>query len=413
MENTPKGYKSICLPFASESEYEEIVKETKAFRSYLNKQIEQYPELFPPEIREGFNFCGFVTSKKQQSTIRRIKLANQEVYQVRPSFLLPYMSGKTDVIEKALYLRRWGVPFEALAYVFGHNAMYWYRIYTSLGRPSIVGTTVKDPDKLPLDLLADEKHTWILGERVYAATTVGAGCLLGVGLSESAGADDLKAAYQEFQQEAKTLKADYQPATVNTDGWLPTQQAWLKLFPTITIIACFLHAWLKIQDRAKSLKELLPDLKARVWFTYHSNTKAQFAQRIRRLREWSLANISNSIVISKVLELCSLSARFQRALDFPNAHRTSAHLDRLMNYQDRILYAAQYFHGTDKSARLYLRAMALLWNFHPFGSKTTKANPNRISPFADLNGFVYHHNWLHNLFIASSLHGYPKKHKKR
>jgi hypothetical protein len=36
-----------------------------------------------------------------------------------------------------------------------------------------------------------------------------------------------------------------------------------------------------------------------------------------------------------------------------------------MNHQDRRLYAMCYFHGTLESARLAVRAMALLWNFHP------------------------------------------------
>lgn len=30
------------------------------------------------------------------------------------------------------------------AYVFGRDDSYWYRLYQSLGRFSIVGTTVKD-----------------------------------------------------------------------------------------------------------------------------------------------------------------------------------------------------------------------------------------------------------------------------
>ena len=76
-----------------------------------------------------------------------------------------------------------------------------------------------------------------------------------------------------------------------------------------------------------------------------------------------------------------------------------------MNYQDRLLYNMQYFHGTKHSARLQLRAMALIWNFHPYGSRTKFNNPSRSSPFQDLNGFQYHDNWLHNLLIASSMNG--------
>ena len=40
-----------------------------------------------------------------------------------------------------------------------------------------------------------------------------------------------------------------------------------------------------------------------------------------------------------------------------------------MNYLDRILYAMQGFHGTLQSAQKEVRAMALLWNFHPFLSQ--------------------------------------------
>jgi hypothetical protein len=47
----------------------------------------------------------------------------------------------------------------------------------------------------------------------------------------------------------------------------------------------------------------------------------------------------------------------------------------------------------------------LQWNFHPYGKRLREEEPGRISPFHDLNGFVYHQNWLHNLLIASSMGG--------
>jgi len=414
MGSSTKGYKSICLEFASESEYQEKLKDKKAYRKYLDGSYQKYPELFPSEMGKGYTFCGFTESKKQEISMRRIKLKkNNEVYQIRPSFMMPYMVGKTDQLEKGLYLRKWGVPFEVLAYVFGGSAMFWYRAYISLGRPSIVGTTIKDVELLPKDLLADEKHTWINGDKIYAATTVAQGCLLGVGIAESAGTVDLTKAYKEFQTEALALDPNYQPQTVNTDGWLPTQQAWQQLFPTITQILCFLHSFLKIEKRAKRSKELFEILSEKAWHIYHSTNRTQFAQRIRRLREWALENIDAPELLAKVLELYVNSPLFQIAFDYPNSYRTSAHLDRLMNYQDRILYAAQYFHGTLQSAKLYLRAAALLWNFHPYGTRTRSNFPNRRSPFEDLNGFRYHDNWLHNFLIASSLGGKSFKHKKR
>ena len=106
-----------------------------------------------------------------------------------------------------------------------------------------------------------------------------------------------------------------------------------------------------------------------------------------------------------VLKACAKGPRFALAYDNPGAARTSNAVDRLMSYQDRLLYARGYFHGTRESARLSVRAMALLWNFHPYGARLRRADQKRCSPCADVNGFQYHDNWLHNLLIASSLGG--------
>ena len=149
----------------------------------------------------------------------------------------------------------------ALAYVFGRNAMYWYRIYLSLGRASIVGTTIKDPQKLPQHLVADEKHTWLGQKRVYVPTTVAQGCFLGVGLTESTSAEALTKGYAEFQTEARLLNPNYDTVTVTTDAWDGTQQAWLNLFPTVTLVLCFLHDVLKVQKGCPSYRNLRKKLK--------------------------------------------------------------------------------------------------------------------------------------------------------
>jgi hypothetical protein len=54
---------------------------------------------------------------------------------------------------------------------------------------------------------------------------------------------------------------------------------------------------------------------------------------------------------------------------------------------------------------LAIRAMALQWNFPPYGLRLRRDQPSRVSPSHDLNGFPYHPNWLHDLLIASSLGG--------
>lgn len=266
--------------------------------------------------------------------MRRIQLRETgEVYQLRPEFAMPYMVGRTDEVEKGLYLRRYGVPFEALAYVLGRDASYWYRMCQALGRCSIVGTTVKASQTMPVNLVADEKVSWLLGERVYLPTTVASGCFLGVDIVESAGTEALIEGYKNFRTEALTFNPDYRPETVNPDGWVHTQAAWQILFPGIQIVLCFLHSVLSLQDCCRSAPALLQEVTGRLWHVYQAATKRLFAQRLRRVREWAEALTESDSVRQKLLNLKAKSAKFQVAYDFPDAYRTSNALDRLMNYR--------------------------------------------------------------------------------
>ena len=176
------------------------------------------------------------------------------------------MTGRTQDVDDALFLMRFNVPCWAIAHVFGRDAMYWYRMEQSLGRFSIVGTTVKTPECLPKDLVADEKHSWLKRQRVYITTTAAKDCILGASVAQTASQKDLEKSYGVFASEARALDVDYAPETVNTDGWTATQNAWKALFKQITVILCFLHAWIKIRDRAKkAFGDLGHELQRRVW----------------------------------------------------------------------------------------------------------------------------------------------------
>lgn len=395
--------KSICLPCQSEAEYRQCVDDARQFRQFLQQMFARHPELFPAAFPQGFTLHDSYRSVKQAVRLRRIKLtATKEVFLVRPSLLLPYLSAKTSEVEKALYLRRWGVPFEALAYVFGRDAMFYYRAWVGLGRPSVVGTTVKAAADLPAHLLADEKHTWLRGAEQYVATTVGDGCFLGAEVVAEASTTALHAGYGVFLREARELTPQYQPQTVCTDGWQATREAWQKLTPAVTLILCFLHSVLKIEERCRG--HLRQQLRERAWHVYQARTKVQFAQRVRRLGEWAQAQLEG-VVQATVLKLCAAKEKFIVAYDFPAAARTTNGVDRLMDYQDRVLYAMRYLHGTRAAARRAVRAMAVQWNFHPYSARAQLTGAKR-SPFEALNGFQYHDNWLHNLLSAASMGGH-------
>jgi len=279
---SPRGHRTICLPISEEA-YRKIVDDPGEFRAAIDDCYQRTPELFPPNFAGGYQMKDDRVSAKQKVVIRRIVLNDGTAYSIRPSFLMPYMIGRVGEIEGPLFLRKFGVPFWALARVFGGDPMYWYRLECGLGRCSVVGTTVRQAE-LPEHLLADEHHQSLDGKKVYIATTVGGGCCLGAEPAKTAGTDDLKAAYGVFKAEARDVAPEYAPRTVNTDGWMGTKAAWKALFKRVVILQCFLHAWLKVRDRAKHLEGLFAEVSRRVWEAYHAPDRRCFGQRLRSLR---------------------------------------------------------------------------------------------------------------------------------
>jgi hypothetical protein len=293
--------------------------------------------------------------------------------------------------------------------------MYWYRLERSLGRLSLVGTTVQAAERLPRHLVADEKHTTLIADqtrKVYLAATAGGGCCLGMALAETAGADDLTRAYGVFRDEVRSLDPEYRPETVNTDGWSATQAAWRTLVKGVTLILCFLQAFLKIRERAVHLKEGFDALRDRVWEAYQASDARSFSQRLRRLREWATDHVEKEVVREKVLALCTRRRAFVRAYDHPGCHRTSNQVDRLLRRLDYHLYCTQHLHGTAEVAEQGLRGWALIHNFAPSCPETVRESPGLRSPAERLNGMRYHAEWLQNLLISASLGGYrcpPRK----
>ena len=60
-----------------------------------------------------------------------------------------------------------------------------------LGRFSIVGAAVKSPDRLPDNVVADEKHTPLCGNKSYIAMTAANNCILGAEMVTGASGIDL------------------------------------------------------------------------------------------------------------------------------------------------------------------------------------------------------------------------------
>jgi hypothetical protein len=405
--NLTRPCKRITLPLETAT-YQAAMQDPQAFREMLDRAIQNDPELFPATISAGYWLHDRRSSQKLAGVgLRRIKLkapdrqGRAQVFTVAPSSVMPYMTGYTDEVENGLFMRCFGVPFWALARVFGRDEAYWYRLAAQFGRYNLVQTTVKDPEKLPKDLLADEKFANFNGEQVYIATTVGQECVLGASIALVADTDNLKEAYGHFKTEAQQVQPDYAPETVNTDGWSPTQRAWQALFPLIVVIECFLHAYLKI--RARCRRTLLSPIAEKVWDLYRATNPQNFREQAADLLNWAQHNVEGT-PLAAIHKLAARVERLVLAYEHPQAHRTSNMLDRHMDRMARWLDDGRAFHGHWTSAECNIRSWALLHNFWPYCPRAKIAKVYQ-SPAHRLNGFVYHENWLHNLLVSTSLSG--------
>lgn len=407
MGQRPRGCSTICLPF-DQHDYSRVVNDPAAFRAALDGLFARMPELFPEAFAAGYTLKDDRLSKKLGLRLRRIECkASGAAFTVRPAFALPYMTALADDVCGPLFLRAFGVPFWALARVFGRDAMYWYRLEVALGRNSIAGTTLRQAP-LPGHLLADEHHQPRDGQKNYVATTVGAGCCLGAALAQSAGAEDLQPAYAVFKAEAQDVQPGYAPQTVSVDGWASTHQAWRALFPVVLLLRCFLHGWLNIRSRGK-LSAAFEALSARVWEAYRAASRRSFAQRLRRLWQWAQGQALTAWLLEQVQKLCSRAREYGLAYAHPGAHRTSNMLDRVMRSMNRYFDAGQHLHRSAAACARHVRAWALLFNYRPWHPAVARANGGWRSPAERLNRHRYHDDWLQNLLASASLGGYRRR----
>ena len=99
-----RGSKTICLP-EREDAYTKIIDSPKEYRNWLDLQYVVHPQLFPIGMEGGYFLHDILYSKKEEDiSRRRIKLKKDgSCYAIRPSYVLPYMVGRTSEVEKALY----------------------------------------------------------------------------------------------------------------------------------------------------------------------------------------------------------------------------------------------------------------------------------------------------------------------
>ena len=398
----PRGAKQIVLPMTRQR-YDEIWHDPRRIRAFVDGWVRSDPELFPAGFDRGYRLHGFGRESRKLPGMKLRKLVTEDgaAYWLRPSFIVGYMAGTVDELAYPLLLAAHGVPAWLLKIGFGRSEIYWYRVVERLGRSSLVGTTVREAARLPEHLAADEHHADWAGQKGYVATTVGGGCLLGVALTSAADDVHLREAYGAFAAEARDVEPEYAPEAVNVDGWAATRNAFVALFPTIAVVLCFLHGFLKIRDRCRKAH----DLHSRVWDVYRAADAEAFRRLMGEFRQWCATRTWTAPVHERLEKLWAKTESYAVAYAHPGCHRTSNAVDRPMNRLCRLMYAGRGVHGHQGSSELRLRGWALLENFRPYAPRGKHPRAFQ-SPAHRLNGRRYHEHWLHNLMTSTSLMGF-------
>jgi len=423
----PSRAREIVIPVSLE-DYLEAVKDNDEFRRLLASCHELHPECFPPGFDSGFSFKDFRYSKKMDISIRRIRVGHgrdAHFWRVVPCDVMPYMVGRTQEVEKALFLRKFNVPYWGLEVVFERSSNYFWRIERRMGRTSIAGSLAgkKQSDEtgdesrcaLPEDLACDEKHAKYLGSKAYIAVTAGGGCVLGAELTEGADKDSLANGYRVLEGEIAAAAPGHQIRSVNTDGYSSTVAAVREVWGGALLVTCILHLYIAMRDGCKrKYRDQFEAVADAFWWCYEAETKRGFAQRWRAFvdrcaasGEWLPERIIEKVRRADAGKLPSYKAWYDR----PEAHRVSVAVDRVMGSLDRKLFAMRHLRGHFANSRLLVRAWAHLYNFCPWNPHTAKAKKAKC-PAEHLTGSRYRKNWLENFRVAGSMSGCRHSPKK-
>src|SRR3989440_4290336 len=164
-------------------------------------------------------------------TIWRIQCTTcRAVFTVLPHFVLRYRTIRPDVARDALLATHGGLSLAWCAVMCHISPMALYRLVCALGQQNLVAVLTRCALPLPVYILADEKHSRCLTDRVYLPTIVSGRVIWHLGYSASKSAVAFTASYGDFQRTARAQEPAYEVRGALTDGFDSTTQSMRTLF---------------------------------------------------------------------------------------------------------------------------------------------------------------------------------------
>ena len=332
--------------------------------------------------------------------------ACQAVFTVLPHCALRYRRMSPDVARQALIATHGGLSLAWCATICPISPMALSRVICALGQPSLVSVLANCHLPLPAYILADEKHSRCLTERVYLPTIVSGRVLWHLGYSDVKSAAAFTTSYGQFQQAALDHEPSYQVKGALTDGFDSTVSSMRALFPGVRLGCCLRHALNKLPDKLVGVSAVV---RRGLRSTFHAllhrcrqrkslrvvalgQCLRHFAHRIdatvgeahgERIRHWFETK----------------KAGWYAVLEDPKMPAMSTALDQAHNAMDRKLFAMKGFHHPGGSQGAFLTGLAHLYNLIPYQRRALNAGKCGVEVEG---GRVPTSDWMLNLQILTS-----------
>jgi hypothetical protein len=340
-------------------------------------------------------------------TIWRIQCTRcKAVFTVLPHFVLRYRQMRPEVARDALLATHGGLSLELCAVLYHISPMALYRLVCALGQQSLVAVLARCGLPLPTYILADEKHSRCLTEKVYLPTIVSGRVLWHLGYTTEASAVAFTESYQLFQCAALDQEPTYRVKGALTDGFDSTTKSLRTLFPGVRLGTCLRHALLKLPKKLAAVtspvRKALRTQFHTLWYRARQRKGLRVFALGQRLRHFvdhvtATAGPANGERVRRWVQ--DKKAGWYAVLADPQMPVTSTLLDQAHNAIDRKLFMMKAFHHPGGSQQAFLTGLAHLYNLIPYQRRAKHAGQCGVEVEG---GRVPTHDWFLNLQILTS-----------
>jgi hypothetical protein len=330
----------------------------------------------------------------------------QAVFTVLPHFVLRYRSMRPEVARDALLATHGGLSLELCAVLYHISPLALYRLVCALGHQRLVTVLTRCGLPLPTYVLADEKHSHCLTDKVYLPTIVSGRVMWHLGYTTEASAAALTQSYQVFQRTASQQEPSYRVRGVLTDGFDSTTKSMRILFPGVRVGTCLRHALIKLPKKlvaiASPVRKALRTQFHTLWYRARQRKHLRVFALGQRLRHFAdhvatTAGPANGERVRRWFR--DKKVGWYAVLADPQMPVTSTLLDQAHNAINRKLFMMKGFHHPGGSQQAFVTGLAHLYNLIPYQRRAQHAGQCGVEVEG---GRVPTRDWFLNLQILTS-----------